>query len=213
MFHERQMRRQCGLHCVNNMLQRQAYDKAAFHAIGLELQRAQEAFHSSCCLSLPGLRQLSRFCRASVGDYDVQVIEVALARCGLELRWFDRRQALDLLQLGEADLVGLILNLFSDGKAVCPKAIISHRHWLSIRRWQGHAWVNFDSRRLQPKVYDSEDELLAWLEKALSDSRSCIFRVLPRPEVQGSSSPGGCETQEILGQDAPAVVVKVGGDV
>merc|ERR1719399_1252722 len=85
VFHERQSGRQCGLHCVNNLLQRRCYEPADLNRLGAELQdRRNEINGGSCCSrlsKLPGARLLSR-CSAAVADYDVQVLELALEHQG-----------------------------------------------------------------------------------------------------------------------------------
>eukprot|EP00747_Dinoflagellata_sp_TGD_P028361 gnl/TRDRNA2_/TRDRNA2_133219_c0_seq2.p1 gnl/TRDRNA2_/TRDRNA2_133219_c0~~gnl/TRDRNA2_/TRDRNA2_133219_c0_seq2.p1 ORF type:complete len:230 (-),score=51.82 gnl/TRDRNA2_/TRDRNA2_133219_c0_seq2:134-823(-) len=180
LFHEGQTGRQCGLHVVNNLLQRRAFTRADFNEISLELHRRQQMLQSSCgCCSR--VKPLCRAARVAIlgTEYDVQVIEVALKREGADLQWFDRRRPLEELALGDDELIGLIVNRQDKKGIFCGLTHISERHWLVVRRTpDGKGFVNLDSRLKKAKFFEDEKAVLAWLgDTALLDARSCVFRV------------------------------------
>ncbi len=80
LFFERQRLMHCGLHATNNLLQRHAFDRAAFDEIAR---------------SLPDLGTFFNAYRSSVpflGNFDASVIVVALQREGFEVSQHDRRK-------------------------------------------------------------------------------------------------------------------------
>jgi len=86
-YHERQRLRRCGLHAVNNLLQRRAYTAADFDRLASEIPRGVgdsgllSAWVPQYRSALPG-----------IGNYDASVLLVALARQGLECQQHDARK-------------------------------------------------------------------------------------------------------------------------
>lgn len=183
MYHERQVARFCGLHAVNNMLQRKAYRHQELDAMEEELGAFDEEVRRWNCARLT----LWCLCQ-SVGriDFGVQTLTLALARQGLELQWFDRRKQLAELKLDDPVLVGVILNLqvaTSLLRRVCSCTCCgsnSSRHWLSIRR-MGDVFYNLNSTLRKPQSLGGTEATLAWLQGELTSEQSCVFRVIQMP--------------------------------
>eukprot|EP01098_Paradermamoeba_levis_P001260 TRINITY_DN11419_c0_g1_i1.p1 TRINITY_DN11419_c0_g1~~TRINITY_DN11419_c0_g1_i1.p1 ORF type:complete len:164 (-),score=33.89 TRINITY_DN11419_c0_g1_i1:72-563(-) len=94
ILHEKQNLQQCGIHCVNNLLQEKAYGKKDFDEICLEL--APDSLFNPHKSIL------------GTGNYDVNVIMNSLFKKDLAVKWFDKRK--DLNQVNFNLVIGLIVN-------------------------------------------------------------------------------------------------------
>ncbi len=120
-YHERQTVLKCGVHAVNNLLGERVFCSADFDAFSRSVSPE------------------SMWTRLGVGNYDVNVLEVALKSRGLVVSWFDRRKT-----FAEADAThcqGLMLNRLSDAWL---SSVVGMRHWVSVRRHE-EQWYNCDS--------------------------------------------------------------------
>jgi len=171
LYHERQVGRLCGMHCVNNILQRRAYEPFDFQRWEAQIEDQEAAL---TWWSFPHLFRC--FC-ATVGgaDFSVGSVELALADAGLELQWFDRRRKLCELKLDDPCLVGIIVNL-QDKKKSCFEDD-SDRHWLSVLRTDGKDFYNLDSRLSRPSLLGEAEATISWLQGALANEGSLVFRV------------------------------------
>lgn len=72
------------------------------------------------------------------GDYDVNVLMIALEKRGLNSKWYDNRQGKLKVpdKEEEQEVVGYLVNIFSEGAPgfIHKLCGISKRHWLAIRR-------------------------------------------------------------------------------
>lgn len=122
---ERQRLQRCALHTLNNLFQGEAFTRAGLARLadGLSARRA-------------GL--LSPHHWPLVGNYDVNVLDAALASRGKELVWARQGTAPDLAQAW-----ALVLSLPAQGRLA---AWLGGRHWLGLRRLgPTGAWHNLDS--------------------------------------------------------------------
>ena len=122
---ERQRLQGCALHTLNNLFQGEAFTRAGLARLadGLSARRA-------------GL--LSPHHWPLVGNYDVNVLDAALASRGKELVWVRQDTAPDLAQAW-----ALVLSLPAQGRLA---AWLGGRHWLGLRRLHPDGvWHNLDS--------------------------------------------------------------------
>lgn len=75
-YHQSQSLRRCGLHAVNNLLQKEAYTTSDFTAISNELSQISHQSHESIL---------------TLGNYDYNILERALSLKGYSLKWHDNR--------------------------------------------------------------------------------------------------------------------------
>lgn len=124
---------QCGLFSVNHLLGGKVYSKTDFNNI---------------CYSLSD-DTINPHKHLFGGDYDVNVLIIALQQQGYEVKWFDRRK--EHLNVNtpskEAPLIGYLVNVYSSG---APNFIhklcnISKRHWFAVRRY-GDEFCWLDSK-------------------------------------------------------------------
>lgn len=197
LFHERQTRQQCGLHCVNNLLQWRCYEHADFDRISAELldQRAKLSGRPSRVLSrVPGAK-CCFFLNAAASDYDVQVLELALGKQGACLKWFDRRKTIEDADLQQDDLFGLIVNRRTWKPSCCGRPRFEKRHWLCIRRTTS-GFYNLDSHLVNPKQLGSTADTLEWLRGTLADEGSCLFLVLREQQASNNDGEGVAASQK-----------------
>lgn len=143
-YHERQQFMRCGLHAVNNMLQRRAYTTGDFEKIAADL--ATFGPESSVAhIGNPHRAVLK------LGNYDANVVLVALARAGFETAWCVRTPV-DALRdaVRSPDTLGFLVNVSK----------LFSRHWLAVRKLTDDGcWGFFDSNAPQPRLFTSEDEV------------------------------------------------------
>jgi hypothetical protein len=65
------------------------------------------------------------------GDYDVNVLFIALQKQGSECRWLDKRKV-DNLAMEEKELKGFLVNIEKQRKFYHKMLGISARHWVAI---------------------------------------------------------------------------------
>lgn len=198
-FFERQhgLSRFCGLHCVNNLLQRHEYGVVDFHQIAIELQEQQAEIQKGGCNS----QGCFRLCRAGMSDYTVQVLDVALQRGGASLDWFDKRSPLENLRLDDGALIGLVLNCMHRRRFGIGGASHGDRHWLCVRKLRPGLFVLLDSGAPSYRILNGEAEVVKWLrEVGLKHDKSLVFRVTtPKPVRKVAATPNS--QQDIIQLD------------
>ncbi|KAL4452415.1 hypothetical protein ABPG75_008077 [Micractinium tetrahymenae] len=135
-YHERQRLQRCLQHSLNNLLQRPAVGCADLDELANQLapgRALQPLFHPHRTLFL--------------GNWDVNVLELALQRHGKELQWHDLRDA-SFQKLDLDACFGLILNIRADGMVT---RLLGGRHWVALRRLGGR-WWNLDSSLPAPQL-------------------------------------------------------------
>lgn len=173
LYHERQSLLRCAVHATNNLLQRPAYTPSDFNRICDELKSQTRMRHRSFW---------------GTGNYDVNVVELALARAheAYVLRWHDRRRE-GAIQLPDADhLVGVLCNRKSDRLF----GLLQSRHWLALHlRATDGSWWDLDSKLVSPeRVPDIEARLVHELH-AHSAELLFVERAPPHPSDVPDSVP------------------------
>lgn len=147
---------------MNNLLQSASFTTKEFNEIADEL-----APHSVALLN-PHRSVL-------LGNYDVNVLEVALRRRGLAMRWHDSRQALEpvLAELeGAAPRGGLLLNEAARW--------FGGRHWRAFKpHGAAGGWLDLDSRLPAPRPL-ARPALCLFLQQRLQHGAQLLV-ALPAP--------------------------------
>jgi josephin len=145
VYHERQRWQLCGVHAVNNLLQRAAFSKADFDALCEEMDPRPA-----------GLRGLLHFNAhrenvLGLGNFDVNVCLRALSSQDYRFRWFDARQRIvDRFPVAAAPkLQGFLVNEVADGFV---SRLVGGRHWYAVREVAG-TWLNLDSVLTEPRPF------------------------------------------------------------
>jgi josephin len=146
----------CGVHALNNALQFAAFSVSDFEAIADQLAKSSG---ERSWLGFSSYRA-----PLGLGQYNVSVLEVAASRVGREIKWHDRRKALEG-PLG-ADVEALLAN----------RSSTFSRHWFAVRRVQG-TWYNLDSKLAAPMPLTDEQAALALLNDHLAAGGELLFLV------------------------------------
>lgn len=168
VYHETQRRMWCALHALNALLQEPAYDAAALTEIALSIGGKLELAHRWPLM----------------GNWDINVMMLALQQRGLEVQWWDRRRSIDELRslAEEADCVGLICN----EPGAWLFGLIPSQHWFTIRIVRGE-WYDLDSK-LQRPAKQGTDVLFSRLRRLLGHEAGQVLVVVRRPAAQGEGT-------------------------
>mmetsp|Transcript_33951 Transcript_33951/g.47036 ORF Transcript_33951/g.47036 Transcript_33951/m.47036 type:complete len:170 (-) Transcript_33951:93-602(-) len=142
MYHEKQQLLLCLRHCLNNISQEFTFSTKELTGIADELQKIDGCSH----------------CAVFFGNFDANVLELALLRRGLEMAWFDKRADFSTLDL--SNVWALVLNI----ETWWPYNWlgIPGRHWVGLREVDG-VWYNLDSKLESPVPFENRDELWRFL--------------------------------------------------
>lgn len=88
LYHEKQSLALCGLHAVNNLLQKPAYNKQDFDNFASQLHTLTGGNPSLISQNI-----YSPY-KSFLGHYDIHVIEKALSQAGFDVTWHDMRRTL-----------------------------------------------------------------------------------------------------------------------
>jgi josephin len=115
-----------------------------------------------------------------LGNYDVNVLMVALESEGMDLTWFDRRKEITAGSLELGKIFGLILNIPSDYTFAFITLPIKSRHWICIKKMQDGKYYNLDSKLNSPKCIGAEDNFIKYLQEQMKSNDKELFLVLPK---------------------------------
>jgi len=162
LYHERQRLALCGVHAVNNLLQKKRYTKRNFDDV---------------CLSLsPSSFRNPHRSMWGIGNYDVNVVMMLLQQEGLSVTWHDRRTELKIETIER--LIGVLWNV--DSKSVWSR-LFGGRHWIAFLYCRGSKeWVNLDSSLSEPVVVGSHEDCIKLLT---SEENGHILLVKSSPET------------------------------
>ncbi|XP_053324744.1 josephin-2 [Spea bombifrons] len=166
VFHERQRLELCAVHALNNLLQKPEITQ----------QRAEEI-----CRGLsPNTMINPHRSLLGTGNYDVNVIMVALQTLDYAAVWWDKRKSLESLVLSE--IFGFILNIPSPISLGFLSLPITRKHWITVRQING-VYYNLDSKLKAPAKLGGPTELKQFLQDCISRG-SCEVLLVVRKDVE-----------------------------
>ncbi|OQV14407.1 putative Josephin-2 [Hypsibius exemplaris] len=118
IYHEHQVKQFCALHALNNLFGESCFTKKSLDDICERLAPTKGW----------GNPHRSFF---GFGNWDVNVVMVAVQSKNCEAVWWDKRN--DLSNLDLKPIVGFILNIPNDYAIGSFKLPLGRRHWISIR--------------------------------------------------------------------------------
>jgi len=127
-FEKQSNDRLCGLHCLNSLLQGPFFDVVQLSEIALDMDKQES-------LLLGGNSSVKENVDED-GNYNFQVLSVALSNYGASVHPLKAKEIINLLSQGET-IQALIFN--------------SSTHWFSIRSING-VWYDLNSTNKEPKV-------------------------------------------------------------
>ncbi|GAV05762.1 hypothetical protein RvY_15842 [Ramazzottius varieornatus] len=197
IYHEVQHRQFCALHALNNLYGESFFTKKSLDEIceRLDPQKGWGNPHRSFF---------------GWGNYDVNVIMVAVQEKNCEAIWFDKRSDLSNLDLSE--VVGFILNIPNDyALGSFLKLPLGRRHWISIRpivtsgspvpsqssqsaqsapskamdafRESKRMFYNLDSKSKGPVLIGNDSAVISFLREALNSKGGEMLVIVPKDKV------------------------------
>merc|ERR1719295_574824 len=168
-YHEKQSWEMCLMHALNALFQCKKF--------------TNDDMDNICNLLAPDKMINPHKSILQTGNYDANVLMMALKLEDVDVQWFDSRKAETHLKLNDeflcpkdkySEFLGFIVN--NPHKRMI---VFNRRHWLTIKRIDG-VWYDLDSKNFAPKRYE-EKQLLDWLVAAcLNDAQIMICRTLKK---------------------------------
>ncbi|UXI15828.1 sorting nexin-29 [Sarcoptes scabiei] len=165
IYHETQTRQLCALHTLNNLFQ----DPTAFTK--KDLDEIANLLSPNTFLFNPH--------KSALGNYDINVILMALQQKNFEAIWFNKRKDLKLLNLDV--IFGFILNIPNScdlWKNFLTMFTLSKRHWIAIRQINS-IYFNLDSKLKEPTVIGNQKNLLEFFTENLEKNAE-VFVIVNR---------------------------------
>mmetsp|Transcript_165462 Transcript_165462/g.525935 ORF Transcript_165462/g.525935 Transcript_165462/m.525935 type:complete len:735 (-) Transcript_165462:136-2340(-) len=134
LYHERQVGAMCALHCLNNLLQGPYFDETGLREVTKELDQQEQALTEGLGLDEGNAR--------TDGYFNVQVMQVLLARLGLEMELFRNPSSWATEGVDPSEEVAFILN--------------RRMHWFTALKVRGQ-WFDLNSRLRHPQRYELQD--------------------------------------------------------
>ncbi|CAI2173692.1 13390_t:CDS:10 [Funneliformis geosporum] len=197
VYHERQSLWFCGQHTLNNLFQDKVFTKEQLDNIALKLAEST---------SLEGSTRRTRYINPhksvfKVGNYDINVLEVALKEKGLEVQWFDiRKDIRTVIQFTDKTLFGLILNV-----PTIRYYLWRSYHWIAIKPFfkqddeKSVEVYNLDSKLTIPEKFEDFEKDTGTQQALIQEIFSLVSK---RPDtvcnfLEGSQMLGGKDTRII----------------
>lgn len=151
IYHEKQKLYRCGLHAVNNLLQKKEFTTKDFNKICANLKKG--SLNKSVFNPHRGW--------FNMGNYDVNVLTEAITSKGYEFIWFDMRKDPKEIDFSEPNLAGLIVNTTIEN-FVSYMTFSKENHWITILK-KGNSFINLDSKMDYPREFKENAELIDYL--------------------------------------------------
>ncbi|KAL8213893.1 hypothetical protein R6Q57_003342 [Mikania cordata] len=169
IYHERQKLQFCLLHALNNLFQ----EKDAFTRNDLDVIAEKLVLEDPYKGTWTPFSVIFKPHHNSLtGNYDVNVLVVAVEGKGKKVIWHDRRNKASSIDLDESDgkLTGIVLNV----PVKRYGGIWRSRHWVSLRKING-VWYNLDSDFASPCTFKSIEELRDFLDDAIDGGSEILL--------------------------------------
>eukprot|EP00250_Pteridium_aquilinum_P009032 c18399_g1_i1 orf=50-658(+) len=169
IVHDRQRLQLCLLHALNNLFQGETTFTRS------ELNTIASSFSGE--LQHGATRLFSRLFNAHynifTGNYDVNVLMVALQTRGAEAHYCDRRKGAAAIDFNDPDnrLIGFIINYQTEKYSGMWKG----RHWAALRNIDG-IWYDLDGDLAAPEpIGRSKDEVREFIEQCFAGGSEVLL--------------------------------------
>jgi len=171
IYHERQSKELCAVHALNNIFQ----TKNAF---------SQKQLDSICFTLSPDSWVNPHRSILGLGNYDINVVTVALHNKLCDIIWFDRRKDPNIIKLDK--VIGFILNIPNDYSLGWVRLPLGRKHWIALKFVNG-AFYNLDSKLKKPERIGPEQDFLKYLRKQLENSEKQLLLVVDKEVAESES--------------------------
>ncbi|GAA54903.1 Josephin-2 [Clonorchis sinensis] len=159
IYHEKQSLMLCCLHAINNLLQDRIFSK-----------RSLDEIANNLCPSKVLNPHRNLF---GLGNYDANVLLLALQQCGYDIVWCDKRKSIQEHSLIFDNILGFILNTLSRRHILMFPMPHFGSHWIAFRRLVvggERRYYNLDSKLRHPvPVASTDSEFVDYLEERLRE--------------------------------------------
>ncbi|VDP84226.1 unnamed protein product [Echinostoma caproni] len=159
IYHEKQSKMLCALHALNNVLQDKIFSKSSLDDIANTLAPSKFVNPHRNFFGL--------------GNYDANVLVLALQQCGYDIVWCDKRKSLKDHHLNLNNILGFILNTLSRRHILSFPLPYAGSHWIAFRHITVNGigqYYNLDSKLRAPLPVGSTDEqFIDYLEQRLRE--------------------------------------------
>ncbi|KAK2160500.1 hypothetical protein LSH36_132g05020 [Paralvinella palmiformis] len=162
IYHEKQSRELCALHALNNLFQ----ESRTF---------TQKELDEICNTLSPASYINPHRSMLGLGNYDVNVIILALQHKGFDTMWFDKRRSPSDLELD--NIFGFILNIPTDLRLGILHLPVQRKHWVAIRKVNGD-FYNLDSKLNRPLLIGNNQQLVAFLKEQIQNKDKELLLVV-----------------------------------
>ncbi|WOL16532.1 hypothetical protein Cni_G25319 [Canna indica] len=167
IYHEKQRLQFCLLHALNNLMQeKDSFRRVELNAIAEKLVADDPLRAQWTPLSLIFKPHHNVF----TGNYDVNVLIAALESRKKKVVWHDRRNGASSINLAEASLMGIMLNI----PVKRLGGLWSGKHWVTLRLING-VWYNLDSDLSAPVPFKHQEELIQFLNNVISQGGEILI--------------------------------------
>lgn len=106
------------------------------------------------------------------GNYDINVLIMALEEKGKSVAWHDRRNGVTSIDLDAPEdvLMGIVINISVRRFA----GIWKSRHWIALRKIDG-VWYNLDSDLVSPQAFHDTDRVREFLDNAIAQGGEVLL--------------------------------------
>ncbi|CAI5746782.1 unnamed protein product [Peronospora destructor] len=171
LYHERQTLYRCGLHALNNVLQGPIFTKTSLDDACTELTTRSDRTASNGHINWVWNPHKAPM---DLGNYDINVLTLALQQKGYEMQWIDKRMAVDENLVKFDEVEGVLCNVVM---TTMFSSLWVQRHWFAIRKIQGVCY-NLDSKLSVPVPFEKETECYQFLQELVNTGECELFLVL-----------------------------------
>ena len=198
-YHEKQTGTLCAIHSCNNLLGKQTFNLQDFQTIKTTLAIPDEQGRCTSVLNCLPKCCCTR-CRQDEGNFDANIITMALAKHSIDLNFWDTRnkdteQLLDLMK--DEDCIGLLINQQA-GYHNCLKACVikclafcfgNNGHWVAIKKENNESnhttqFIDLNSQFNAPNIYVGDNETKPFLTKHLNSNSHILIANLLKKKNQ-----------------------------
>ncbi|EGC31969.1 hypothetical protein DICPUDRAFT_89426 [Dictyostelium purpureum] len=179
LYFERQRKKLCGLHVINNFFQQEKYNQRKLDEIAYEIDISNRLINPH--KSFFGL-----------GNYDANVLVHVFINNDYEIQWFDKRNALEEIDFNM--LGGILINTVT----FRIFGLYESRHWTIIKNMDNESsitestsstindpnnlnYVLFDSSNSKPIKISEKSKLINYLKYLQKNSKAELILIYKNP--------------------------------
>lgn len=185
IYHEKQSRMLCAVHCLNNLFQSELETAGLNNFLSIDFiflakgEFSKEKLDQICANLSPDQYINPHKSLLGLGNYDVNVLMAALETKSMLLSWFDKRKEITSENLELSRAFGFILNIPSDYTFAFVTLPIKSRHWICVKKMPDDKFYSLDSKFDKPKCVGGDEDFIRYLKDEMKSNDKELFMVFP----------------------------------